>query len=207
MKKIQADWKKIGHVPRKDSDKIWKQFKEACNHYFNRLHSQRDSLNKTENEAFDKKQNFLKELDNFKLSGDQQDDLELLKTKIEEWKSIGRVPFNKRFIEKKFNKSLNALFKKIGLSNQELELLKYENKLENMHIKEDQKKLDNELFFIKKRVDEAKNEINQLENNLLFFSHVDDDNPVVKEVHENIARHKEQLKTWKEKLKKIKSLY
>ena len=37
MKKIQDDWKKIGHVPRKDSDKIWNQFKKACNHYFDKL--------------------------------------------------------------------------------------------------------------------------------------------------------------------------
>ena len=38
FKKIQAEWKKIGHVPRRDSDKIWKRFKDACNHYFDRLH-------------------------------------------------------------------------------------------------------------------------------------------------------------------------
>ena len=30
IKRIQADWKKIGHVPRKFSDSIWKEFKEAC---------------------------------------------------------------------------------------------------------------------------------------------------------------------------------
>ena len=38
MKQIQEDWKKIGHVPRKYSDKIWKDFKDACNHYFDRMH-------------------------------------------------------------------------------------------------------------------------------------------------------------------------
>jgi len=32
MKRIQSEWKKIGHVPRKFSDKIWKEFKAACNH-------------------------------------------------------------------------------------------------------------------------------------------------------------------------------
>jgi hypothetical protein len=37
MKKIQDDWKKIGHVPRKNSDKIWNEFKSACNHYFDKL--------------------------------------------------------------------------------------------------------------------------------------------------------------------------
>ena len=34
MKQIQDEWKQIGHVPRKYSDKIWKEFKDACNHYF-----------------------------------------------------------------------------------------------------------------------------------------------------------------------------
>ena len=37
MKQIQEEWKTIGHVPRNVSDKLWKQFREACNHYFEKL--------------------------------------------------------------------------------------------------------------------------------------------------------------------------
>ncbi|MEZ0128911.1 DUF349 domain-containing protein, partial [Flavobacterium sp. LBUM151] len=37
MKQIQEEWKQIGHVPKKYSDKIWKEFKDACNHYFDKL--------------------------------------------------------------------------------------------------------------------------------------------------------------------------
>ncbi len=207
MKKIQADWKRIGHVPRKDSDKIWKQFKSACNHYFDKLHVQKDSENKVENEAFEKKQKFLEELEKLEFTGEKESNLKLIQSKIEEWKAIGRVPYNKRFIDKKLNKTLDSLFKKLDVSQSEVELIKYDNKIESLNNEEDSKKLDNELFFIKKRVDEAKQEINQLENNLLFFSHVDDDNPVVKEVRMNISRHKDELKVWKEKLKKIKSMY
>ncbi len=207
MKKIQADWKRIGHVPRKDSDKIWKQFKSACNHYFDKLHVQKDSENKVENEAFETKQKFLEELEKLELTGKQESNLKLIQSKIEEWKAIGRVPFNKRFIEKKLNKTLDSLFKKLNLDQSEVELIKYDNKLESLNHEEDSKKLDNELFFIKKRVDEAKQEINQLENNLLFFAHVDDNNPIVKEVRNNISRHKDELKVWKEKLRKIKSMY
>ena len=207
MKKIQADWKKIGHVPRKDSDKIWNQFKTACNHYFDRLHEKQDASNKDEIEAFEKKQALLDELKNVEFSGKKNDDLKAIKEKIEEWKGLGRVPYNKRFIEKKFNKALDLVFKKLDLSKSEAELIKYDNKLESLHNMKDSRKLDNELFFIKKKVDEAKHEINQLENNLLFFSHVEEDNPVVLEVHKNIAKHKEALKVWKEKLKKIKAMY
>jgi len=39
MKKIQDEWKQIGHVPRKFSDTVWAEFKSACNHYFDRLHA------------------------------------------------------------------------------------------------------------------------------------------------------------------------
>jgi len=207
MKKIQAEWKKIGHVPRKDSDKIWKQFKTACNHYFDKLHTQKDSENKVEIEAFEKKKALLDVIKEIELSGNQKDDLKTIKSKIQEWKEIGRVPYNKRYIEGKFNKSLDFLFNKLDLNKTETELLKYDNKLESLNNQEDHKKLDNELFFIRKKVDEAKQEINQLENNLLFFAHVKDDNPVVMEVKENIVKHKETLKVWTEKLKKIKSLY
>ena len=207
MKKIQAEWKKIGHVPRKDSDKVWNQFKSACNHYFDKLHAQKDSENKVEVEAFEKKQALLEEVKKIELSGNQKDDLKAIKSKIKEWKNIGRVPYNKRFIEGKFNKSLDFLFNKLDLNKGETELLKYDNKLESLNSEEDSRKLDNELFFIRKKVDEAKQEINQLENNLLFFAHVKDDNPIVQEVHKSIAKHKEGLKVWKEKLKKIKSLY
>src|SRR5690606_29635832 len=37
MKKIQEEWKHVGHVPRKFSDSLWKEFKQTCNSYFDRL--------------------------------------------------------------------------------------------------------------------------------------------------------------------------
>jgi hypothetical protein len=55
-------------------------------------------------------------------------------------------------------------------------------------------------------MDEIKSEINQLENNLQFFSNVEEDNPLVKEVHKNIDKHKSALKTWNAKYSKIKKM-
>ncbi|MBT8263084.1 MAG: DUF349 domain-containing protein [Bacteroidia bacterium] len=204
MKKIQADWKKIGHVPRKDSDKIWKEFKDACNYYFDRLHSLKDEANKEENVHFETKTKLLEEVKKLKLSGKKDDDLSLIKEKINEWKKIGRVPFRKKSIEQQFNKALDSLFSKLDMNKNEAEMIKFENKLNTMVSQEDERKLKNEHFFISKKIDEAKNEIRQLENNLGFFQHVDESNPLVKEVHQNIARHKEQLEVWKAKLKRIK---
>tara|TARA_R110002020_G_scaffold376973_2_gene588040 strand:+ start:5488 stop:7599 length:2112 start_codon:yes stop_codon:yes gene_type:complete len=206
MKKIQNDWKNIGHVPRKDSDKIWKQFKKACNHYFDRLHAQKNEANKEEMEHFEAKQEMLEKLSSFELSGDHKADVKAIKEQISAWKEIGRVPYNKRNIEQKFNKTLDGLFSKLDLGKKETELIKFDNKLNTLVNREDERKLQNEHFFISKKIDETKDEIRQLENNLGFFHHVDENNPLVKEVHKNIARHKEQLEVWKAKLSKIKEV-
>ena len=207
MKKIQLDWKKVGHVPRKDSDKVWKQFKAACNHYFERLHKSTTEENSEEQEAFDKKKEILDNLKTAEFTGDKKTDLPKIKAAIEEWKNIGKVPYNKRFIEGKFNKLLDQLFSKLDVDNNKVEMMKYENKIHALNEADDDKKLRNEHYFLTKKVEETIAEIRQLENNLQFFANVDDDNPLVQEVHKNIQDHKDQLKVWKEKLQKIKSLY
>ena len=206
MKRIQNEWKKIGHVPRKYSDKIWKEFKTACNHYFDRLHALKNEAHKEEIENFDKKNACLENLKSFQLSGDKSKDLAAIKEFIAEWKEAGRVPFNKKSINAKFNKILDALFKKLDVNRQEAELLKYGNKIQQLANNENDYAISNERTFIRRKIDESKSEIRQLENNLQFFSNASEDNPLVKEVIKNINNHKESLATWKAKLKKLNIL-
>ncbi len=206
MKKIQGDWKKIGHVPRKDSDKIWKQFKNACNHFFDRLHQSKKQANAGEEEAYVKKQALLDTLKVLKLEGEHQEDLALIKEHIATWKSIGRVPYAKRKIDDLFNKELDKLFGQLDIDKKESEMIRYENRMQSMVGEKDANALEKERFFITKKVQEIKAEINQLENNLGFFQHVADDNPLVKEVHKNINKHKDALAVWVSKLRKVKQI-
>ena len=208
MKKIQNDWKKIGHVPRRDSDKVWKQFKDACNYYFDRMHSQRKAENQHLYDAFDKKVKLLDTIKTLELKGDNKSSVETLKSKIAEWKSIGHVPQNKRYIDGKFYKAIDDAFDKLKMDRSKLEMVKFESKLENLASHEnDTRLLDNEQNFIRKKIGEVQSEITQLENNLQFFSNVDESNPLVKDVLKNIDRHKSELDTWKAKLTRIKSMY
>jgi hypothetical protein len=206
MKQIQEEWKKIGHVPRKYSDAVWKDFKGACNHFFDRLHAQRNEANKEEIDAFEKKKEYLDNLKEFELTGDHRTDLDAIKKHIENWKGFGRVPQARRHIEGKFNKILDALFDKLSLSKKETDMVKFNNRLGQMAEGDDTRRLENEQLFIMRKIDEVQGEIFQLENNIQFISNAKGDNPFVKEVLKTIDRHKEELKTWKEKLKQIRSL-
>lgn len=206
MKKIQDDWKKIGHVPRKYSDEIWKEFKDACNHFFDRMKQEKSQSNNEEIEAFDKKKAYLENLKDFELIGDHKTDLAAIKSHIENWKNFGKVPVSRRHIEGKFNKILDALFDKLSLSKKDGDMLKFSNKLEQMAGEDDQRKLINERIFIQRKIEELQSDILQLENNIQFFSNAKKGNPLVNEVLKNIERSKEELKTWKDKLQQIKKL-
>lgn len=207
MKKIQDDWKKIGHVPRKYSDSIWKDFKDACNAYFDRMHEAKNAETGEEVEAFEKKKAFLEELKSFTLTGEHKADLDAIKAHIATWKTFGKVPFNRRHIEGKFNKILDALFEKLSMSKKDTEMMRFSNRLEQLSEGDDRRALEQEQFFIRKKIDEVQSEIFQLENNIQFISSSSKgENPFIKEVQKNIERHKDDLKLWKEKLQQIKNM-
>jgi hypothetical protein len=209
MKQIQEEWKQIGHVPRKYSDKIWAEFKEACNHYFDKLKKQKNEENGEEIEAFDKKKAYLETLREFQLTGDHKTDLDAIKLHIETWKSFGRVPFARRHIEGKFNKVLDALFEKLSLSKKDSEMMRFSNRIDHLSENNDSRKLENEKIFLMRKIDEIKNEILQLENNIQFFANTRNakkENSIVLEVRKNIEKHREEMEILKDKLKQIRSL-
>lgn len=209
MKQIQEDWKQIGHVPRKYSDKLWAEFRGACNSYFEKVKEQKTEENSEEVAAFENKKAYLETLRSFELIGEHKADLDAIKLHIETWKGFGKVPFPRRHIEGKFNKILDALFEKLSLSKKDTEMMRFSNRMGNLSESNDTRKLDNEKIFLMRKIEEVQNEIFQLENNIQFFTNTRNakkENSIVLEVRKNIAIHKESLDVWKEKLKQLRNL-
>ena len=201
MKKIQSDWKKIGHVPRKFSDDIWKRFKAACNHYFDRLHEQKNVLNKEQQKIVDIKKEFLE-----KLKITEKPTKEGVLEAINTWRDLGKLPRNARHLEGKFNKQIDKLLESLSIDKQEITMLKFKNVVDGYAADNDIRKLDSEQLFIRKKIDEIVREIQQLENNLSFFSNAKDDNPLVINVKNKVKEFKVDLSVWKDKLSYLRKL-
>ena len=201
MKKIQADWKKIGHVPRKFSDDIWNKFKAACNSYFDRYHDQKNSVSKEQQANVDAKKAFLETLKEEK-EHTKESVLDAIKT----WQELGQLPRDVRYLEGKFNKQIDRLLEGLSLDKKEVAMLKFTHVIDGLFVNEDFRKLDSEQLFIRKKMDEVVKEMQQLENNLGFFSNAKDDNPLVLNVKNKVNEFKEDLKIWKEKLSYLRKL-
>ena len=206
MKNIQREWKEIGSVPLRNTEKIWKEFKRACDTYFSRFAETIQYSKNKESDALEQKKAFLDKLKEYQLGTDRDKEIATLQNFVNEWNAIGNTHHSKRTIDIKFHKIIDALYKKLNFDKQEIELIKYNNKLERLINDDNENSLNNEVIFVRRRIDELKSEILQLENNLAFFGNIDEKNPLVRDVIKNINNQKEALKTWENKLRELKHL-
>jgi hypothetical protein len=91
VKELQARWKKIGPVPRAQSDAVWARFRGACDRFFDRRQQFLDA-ERLENKA--RKEALCERLEAL-LEAPETDPAELSRQVLEvrgEWKGIGPVP-------------------------------------------------------------------------------------------------------------------
>lgn len=203
LKRIQQEWKETGHVPHKFSDKIWKQFKTCCNAYFDRYNASRNKAQDQERDLLNRYNSLLETLKSYKLSGNREADFQKIQEFTTAWKELGALPHQKKHLNVKFQKIIDALLRKLGIDKEEAEILRSEDRIQDLEGADDNRAIEVERQFIRKKLDEIKAEIIQLENNLLFFSDQSTQNPLYLEVLSNLEKRQETLAEWKEKLKTL----
>lgn len=203
FKKLQADWKKIGHVPKHESEKVWKAFHSACNHYFERL----TAKNKERESALDKnveaKKALLDELQNVDTTENPKEALTKVKELIGNWKKAGPLPGAKKGLDKKFSKLLDEKFKALDMDRKESRRLQFETKMADMTEHGGEEKLKKEKDFLQRKLEEARQELNQLETNISFFSASKSNNPLLAEAQKNIDKKKQEMDDLLDRIKML----
>lgn len=189
FKKLQEDWKKIGHVPRSQANKVWDDFRNACNLFFKNY---RDKNNATGDNWKENYKNKKALLDQLKELMQEEGSVEKIENIKNAWNAIGKVPKDKLAINTEFNKTLREKLKL--------------NKINEFDLKEEnlsESQLTDKARKIKNQIADLEAEVVQLENNLAFFSSPSRDNPLLKETYENLDSKKEQVESLKLSLHNI----
>ena len=186
FKKLQEDWKNIGHVPKNHTQKVWKDFRDACNTFFKNFR-EKNVINKDDwKDNYHQKKALLEQL---KKVGNEENSIQKIEEIKNSWDSIGKVPRNKMSINTEFNKTLNEKLKL--------------NKIELQGVELSDAQLADKARKIKSQIGDLKTEIIQLENNIAFFSNPTRENPLLKDTFEKIDLKKSQLENLKQNLYKI----
>ncbi|TWP22526.1 DUF349 domain-containing protein [Apibacter muscae] len=197
FKKIQEDWKKIGHVPRKNSDQIWNDFRENCNYFFERYKQRNIKVNEEWIENLEKKKLLLNELNELNNNTDSENILSKINDFSIKWNSIGKVPKENININSEFNKTIKSIIKKFDIEKNKVDEMFLNIKIEEYKNINNSKQFDDNLKSLKKEIQDLEQEVVQLENNLSFFLNAKTDNPLLKNVLGNINSKKDKIKELK----------
>ena len=172
LKNLQAKWKTIGAVPRKNSEEIWQRFRAACNAFFDNKQQFFANKDKEQDENLKLKEQLIKEVENFQFSDNDEANISALKELQKRWSSIGQVPrANKDSVQDRFRKAIDAQFNKINIDETKRNEVRVKNLIESVkNSPQAYEKLRAEKERIKNRLESLRQQLILSENNLGFFA-------------------------------------
>ena len=201
---LQKEWKAIGPVPRKHSDKIWKRFRAACDEFFNSKSEYYGNIGKHETENQKLKEELIEKVKVFEFEGgDKKKSLEVLKDFQREWTNIGHVPIKeKNRLQNDFRSAVNGRLDELKISQTEMQTASYRQRMEGIKDKPDAKRiLYNERTYLSNKRNKLIEEIGLWENNLGFFAASKKANLLKEEFEKKILKAKGELELLKAKIK------
>jgi hypothetical protein len=203
--RLQAEWKKVGPVPRENSDEIWKRFRTSCDWYFNKKNEFFSSLDSVKAENYTKKLTLLDEIRAFSVSDNPGKDIDQLKNFQNTWFELGQVPQDKReALQADYRALIDGHFSAIKMSQSDKHKLQFQNRLDSLKESGDQA-IRKEEQFIRQKIDKLSNDIALYENNIQFFANSKNIDALRAEVDKKIRIAQVEMGQLKEQLRMLRA--
>lgn len=195
--KLQDEWKQIGPVNRKQSEKIWQRFRGACDEFFTRKSEHFNTLRGSEQENLEKKEAILSELKGYNFGDDKDENLSALKDFQRRWMEVGFVPIaEKQRIQKEFRDTINGMFEKLKISAREAEMNSFRESLKNtkggLHTKRD---------HLLEQIQKLRSDVSLWENNLGFLANSKQADLLKEEFDKKLQKARQEIALLEAKLR------
>ncbi len=200
---LQNEWKKIGPVPVKFSDKIWKRFRAACDEFFSKKSEHFSNIGDKQDENLKKKLELIEKVINHKYTEDNNLNLKTLKDYQREWMEIGHVPIRQKDkVQAAFRKVIDEQFDRLNISKKAKNTLSFRSKLDNIKNAPNAENLIyKERNFIINKIAAIQSDIKIWENNIGFFASSKKADILKAEFEEKIEQGRQEMIILEEKLK------
>ncbi|HEX5002912.1 MAG TPA: DUF349 domain-containing protein [Bacteroidia bacterium] len=192
--RLQQEWKKTGPVNERQSEKIWKRFRTACDLFFQNKSTHFSDVDKQQVENLEKKRKLIEEVEAFVPGGNNGADIEQLKAFQRAWSETGLVPIaQKDEIQKRYRAAIDAHFDKLKLPYEEKQRFRNSGKPEHHRSGDSGGKIDYERRSLLSKVAELKNDVQVWENNIGFFARSKNAEALKKEFEEKISVARKEI--------------
>ncbi len=205
MQSLMDRWKKTGLVSQKHSNKLWKQFKGAMDHFYDRRREYFKESKERQKENLKEKEEILEQL--YEL-GEHEDPIAAVdeaKSLQDKFKEVGYVPLKKKNeMWKKYREACDVIYDRMRAVKSgdrfDKELAKaslgHEQRSEIQKLRKKHKKVE-------KDVKKLNEDVLQFQESKSYFTSADEDNPLLLEMQEKIDKAQTELNNKQEKLEEL----
>ena len=204
---LQKKWRSIGNAGQRNEQRLWKEFRTACDTFFNAKTAHFAELDKLNESNLTAKQELIAKIEGYVITEDKKQAISDLKGFANEFNLIGHVPVaNKDIIYNAYKSTLDKLYNSLKLEGQEKEQVMFQARLDTFQASPNAAKLlDKEKMDLRRQIDTIKQDISQYENNLGFFANSKGANALKEEVEKKIEYSKRKIEEISRKIKMIPS--
>ncbi|QJX48657.1 DUF349 domain-containing protein [Hymenobacter taeanensis] len=208
--RLQKEWKLIGRVPEKQSDKVWNRFRTACDSFFDR---KKEEVRQREQQVQQASREQVQHLDSVAetvaaLSADTPGTLEGFRQLVTEWRNFdsGTSRGSER-TEEKFQALMAKYLDAVpGLSYAERTELLFTLQIERLKLAPDaQQQLYKKEQLLRREINELENDISTLRTNLEFFARSKNAGQLREEYQGRIDEAQARIDTLKKQLRMVRS--
>ncbi|GGF07975.1 DUF349 domain-containing protein [Hymenobacter cavernae] len=211
--RLQKEWKLIGRVPEKQSDKVWNRFRTACDAFFDRKNQE---VKQREQQAQQVSSEQAAHLDRLAdavagLNVDNPGTLEAFRQHVAEWRTFEGAAAGPRGAAERAEEKFQTLMGKYldtvpGLSYAERNDLLFQLQVERLKASPDaQQQLYRKEQGLRREINELENDIATLQTNLDFFARSKNADQLRAEYQGRIDEAKTRIEGLKRQLKVVRS--
>jgi hypothetical protein len=206
LKGLQQKWREIGPVPEKMRDKIFKEFKEACDFFFDQKRGQQAKHETEQMENLKAKEEVCSILE--KHVEEKSTTYDILKDLENRFNQIGFVPKkDMSTIRNRYHAAIEKFTQAMGVSEEERTRIVLESQLSDL--KNDpmgSQKIYQREQAIRKKIQKVENDIAVWKNNLEFFGRSKNADKYKEEFHAKIDEAAGVLRQLKDQLKLLRTV-
>lgn len=198
---LQAEWRTVGPVERRQSDAIWARFTAACNAFYEELRSRRSGKREEENANLEAKRAVIEKIKAISLEGDRNEILPAIRELQIEWQQIGHVPYKlKEEIYKEYREACDAVYNSLDSTRTRERMNDYKERIKGL--RNDKTTVVSEKEKLLNALDRKKADLATYENNMGFFNVKSSaGNAMVQELERKIKKIKDEIAEINEKIK------
>jgi hypothetical protein len=202
---LQKQWKTVGHAGQKLEQKLWSDFRGACDAFFNARTKHFEEQDKQLETNLHAKQTIIAAIETYVLSTDKKQALADLREFTNSFNAAGKVPMKEKdTIYNHYKTAIDAHYGKLKLDGAEKEKVMFEARMETLASSPDASRaFAKEKADIRQQIEHLKNDMLQYENNLGFFAKSKGADLLRKEVEGKINASKAKIDALIRKLKMI----